>query len=104
MSAKIDLRESRATRQALAEDSSVLAVLRDSRRRVRSGSLRAAQRMDAAIAAVQELLAADREYNRARAQMANRHLSDTERMHAGTGMRMASHRRDAALAAMERMT
>ncbi|GEM_PF-4856196 len=101
---KVDLRESRQTREALAQDSSALAILRDSRRRIRAGSLKAAQRMDRALAAVQELLAADRDYNKARALMSDQRLSNTERMYAATGLRAAIHRREAAIAAMGKVT
>ncbi len=55
--AKHDLRESRETRTALLHECSALAVLQDSRRRVRAGSLKAAKRLDAAIDAVIGLIA-----------------------------------------------
>ena len=47
-----DRRESRKTRETLDADPGILGVLRDSRRRIRAGSMKAAQRMDAAIGAV----------------------------------------------------
>jgi len=53
-----DMRESRETRIALAADGGAMAVLRDSRRRVRMGSLKAAQRLDRAIAAITTLVEA----------------------------------------------
>lgn len=55
--AKHDLRESPETRTALLQECSALAVLHDSRRRVRAGSFKAAKRLDAAIAAVIGLIA-----------------------------------------------
>lgn len=63
MKGATDKRESKVTLDALQADNSVLSILRDSRRRVRLGmaSKKAAVRMDAAIAAVEELIAADDE-------------------------------------------
>lgn len=61
-----DMRESRETRNALAADRGAIAVLRDSRRRVRMGSLKAALRLDLAISAIVELIEADHEYESAR--------------------------------------
>lgn len=54
----LDRRESRETHEALAAGANALAVLRDSRRRIRMGSMKAAQRLDKVIADVEELLQA----------------------------------------------
>lgn len=50
-----DRRESAVTREALAKDGSVIGILRESRRRVRYGSKKAAARMDEAIKLVEEV-------------------------------------------------
>jgi len=55
MNAKIDRRECRETSEA-RKDGSVLAILHESRRRVRYSSLKAAQLLDVAIDDVSELI------------------------------------------------
>lgn len=105
MTAPVDRRESPTSRAALAADVSVLGVLKDSRRRVHLGmaSQKAAKRLDAAIAAVAELLGADREVDRARAALASPALSQLETAAASSRLRVAEIRRRTALAAMERL-